>query len=625
MSNDDLIRALNDYYLLFQKKEISDLLEQKIKQDIKILNDNKDIESNWLHYKYGITLETGEDNSFSKIKSYKNGIIEIDGSKSTKFKISDFSGTHLLPDGSLKLKTGQIVNGEIIKNDDGSIHIKTGSNGYYQDNDGKRTIIPSKDSSIDILITDKDTIIKGDFSVYSLIGDNLQNENQKIIEISGQITIYPERNSITIGEKTQFTRFEEDNKKYSIHTEKGLEYNLYNGPLNMIEKMTYSKKYSSKDISSMSEDSNGNIKVYANGKNNLDIEIFKYTDGNSLVKVFRADAILDESSINLKYSGSSAIFTKDSFNLKGNPSDWQGLGLVRTQILENEVSIQQLTSFPSGVDETGKILPKGFTDISNEAIVARKLIKELDHEKYVPILIGSGKYDNEGFPNLAGTKNDVDAFKEFLVGSGFDQNNIKILDSPTRKELTDALDEISRNNPDKKVVFYFSGHGFNQGSTFYFATSNSDPKNPEQTGLSSDSLTRKLPKGSVIVADACFSGCLLYNSNIKQDYKVIASTGSTPAYESDSKSKPMGYFTRYLTQDINPQNLPAIDRVIQNFDKLQGNLKPKGWQTRYDVRASKNAFQQPIISGFAIENSQETNRYFIVSSNLKTPIFLYQD
>ena len=87
---------------------------------------------------------------------------------------------------------------------------------------------------------------------------------------------------------------------------------------------------------------------------------------------------------------------------------------------------------------------------------------ELPGKTYA-LIIGISKYKNPGIPPLQFADRDATAFRNYLVATGIDSNNITLLtnEKAAYADIMLNLDELctQRAQPGDKVFIYFSGHG----------------------------------------------------------------------------------------------------------------------------------------------------------------------
>ena len=83
--------------------------------------------------------------------------------------------------------------------------------------------------------------------------------------------------------------------------------------------------------------------------------------------------------------------------------------------------------------------------------------------KTYALIVGISKYKNPAIPQLQYADKDAEAFRDYLISTGVDSNNIALLtnERASYAETIMALDEIctQKAKSGDKVFFYFSGHG----------------------------------------------------------------------------------------------------------------------------------------------------------------------
>ena len=83
--------------------------------------------------------------------------------------------------------------------------------------------------------------------------------------------------------------------------------------------------------------------------------------------------------------------------------------------------------------------------------------------KTYALIVGISKYKNPAIPQLQYADRDAVAFRNYLISTGVDSNNISLLinEKASYAETIMALDDIctQKAKAGDKVFFYFSGHG----------------------------------------------------------------------------------------------------------------------------------------------------------------------
>jgi hypothetical protein len=137
----------------------------------------------------------------------------------------------------------------------------------------------------------------------------------------------------------------------------------------------------------------------------------------------------------------------------------------------------------------------------------------------IAILIGNSTYTSQH--ELACCVNDVEAMGALLEATTkFDK--IRKLTNATSDQIRAVVrEELESSSSIDKFYFYFSGHGVQIKSDFFYCGTEFDSARPNETGLSNAELHTLLraynPKLVVKVIDACNSGTML----IKADMPII--------------------------------------------------------------------------------------------------------
>lgn len=133
----------------------------------------------------------------------------------------------------------------------------------------------------------------------------------------------------------------------------------------------------------------------------------------------------------------------------------------------------------------------------------------------IAILVGNAHY--EALDELECCADDVYAMKELLDATGkFDRIEVIIDEISTR--LKDRIRvTVGDNKRPGELFFYFTGHGFQHETDFFYCATNFDARRPNETGLANVDLHTILRSSDaeliVKVVDACNSGTLLLKSS----------------------------------------------------------------------------------------------------------------
>jgi len=169
----------------------------------------------------------------------------------------------------------------------------------------------------------------------------------------------------------------------------------------------------------------------------------------------------------------------------------------------------------------------------------------------IAILVGNTEY--RALQTLGCCSEDVSAIQQLLEASKkFDC--IEVILNKDSFELKESIRSmIDANKGIQEMFFYFTGHGYQHESDFYFCSTNFDAKRPNETGLSNSELHSLLRIGeadlTVKVIDACSSGNNLVKSDgallsvSKQGFKNLIQIASCLDSQNSLTGNPISPFT----------------------------------------------------------------------------------
>jgi hypothetical protein len=145
--------------------------------------------------------------------------------------------------------------------------------------------------------------------------------------------------------------------------------------------------------------------------------------------------------------------------------------------------------------------------------------------KYYALLIGVSDYSDPSISDLDSLPlKDAGALANTLTTYyTFSNENVKVLNNPTRREMVIALDELSRKaTPLDNVLIFYAGHGHyeDENDIGYWL-----PKDAEVTNSSNwmynDQLVASIRKikslHTLLISDACFSGSIFKNRAVSME------------------------------------------------------------------------------------------------------------
>jgi Caspase domain len=299
--------------------------------------------------------------------------------------------------------------------------------------------------------------------------------------------------------------------------------------------------------------------------------------------------------------GDSFKTDQDKFTIVGKAIDKNGL----VTLLINSKSILPNTS---GIFKEDVILIKGVNTFSivamdaEENLVEKTLLieyspaqiftEELNIQgQYYALLIAINEYENPKVFNLQNPVNDARALQGVLSSKYlFRSDNISVLENPTRDEIINSFDELSRKltENDNLLVFY-AGHGWwdKDANIGYWLPSDADKESKARWVRNStvqDYLKEIKAKHMLLVTDACFSGSIFnarsFNTETTVAIKKLYELPSRKAMTSGSLTEvpDESIFVKYFIDRLNKNEDPFISAeqlfssfriaVINNSDVL---------------------------------------------------------
>lgn len=191
--------------------------------------------------------------------------------------------------------------------------------------------------------------------------------------------------------------------------------------------------------------------------------------------------------------------------------------------------------------------------------------------KFYALLIGCSDYTDPSIADLGGLPTtDAEALATCLKKNyTFEEQNVQVLKSPTRRELVIALDEMSKKvTPEDNVLIFYAGHGHyeDDNDIGYWLPKDAEVSN-SANWLYNDQLVAAMRKikslHTLLISDACFSGSIFKNRSIslvgandviKKKYQLPSRKAITSGTLKTVPNKSV--FIKYL-----------LDRLEKNKDK----------------------------------------------------------
>lgn len=191
--------------------------------------------------------------------------------------------------------------------------------------------------------------------------------------------------------------------------------------------------------------------------------------------------------------------------------------------------------------------------------------------KFYALLVGCSDYTDPSISDLGGLPvTDAEALATCLKKNyTFEESNVQVLKSPTRRELVIALDEMSKKvTPEDNVLIFYAGHGHyeDDNDIGYWLPKDAEVSN-SANWLYNDQLVAAMRKikslHTLLISDACFSGSIFKNRSvslvgatdvIKKKYQLPSRKAITSGTLKTVPNKSV--FIKYL-----------LDRLEKNKDK----------------------------------------------------------
>jgi hypothetical protein len=212
-----------------------------------------------------------------------------------------------------------------------------------------------------------------------------------------------------------------------------------------------------------------------------------------------------------------------------------------------------------------------------------------DNHKYYALIIGIQDYLDPNLSDLDEPVHDAQKFYYTLTEKYlFDAQNVKLLQNPTRDEITQALENYFKNLGDKdNLLIYYAGHGywdekFKQG---YWLAADSKIDN-RGTWLSNSTIRDYIRaiscKHSLLITDACFAGGIFKSREafpdaskaIKELYKLPSRKAITSGALNEVPDKSV--FLQYLVKRLeeNQEKYLSAEQLFASFKIAVINNSP---------------------------------------------------
>ncbi len=208
------------------------------------------------------------------------------------------------------------------------------------------------------------------------------------------------------------------------------------------------------------------------------------------------------------------------------------------------------------------------SDVKEDVVIDKQKNLKLPLSKYFALIIGVQKYIDPTINNLDQPILDSQKLYDVLLKDyTFKDENIKFLKNPTKSDITNTLDYLSKNlTKNDNLLIFYAGHGywdkkFKQG---YWLPADADREKRGtwlSNGIIRDYLQGISTKHSLLITDACFGGGIFKtrvafeNASvaINQLYKLPSRKAMTSGAlnEVPDKSVFLEYLVKRLKQNKN--------------------------------------------------------------------------
>lgn len=347
-------------------------------------------------------------------------------------------------------------------------------------------------------------------------------------------------------------------------------------------------------------------------------------DGASIAAVFKTKTINGKDSTEYKMSGAIA---GDDIHLEPTEFVYKAFGacLAVSDLQYSKVNGQEkltgrwhgdlkLSTCPAGLSGKVEVVrlkntePEQVTEPiaigdSSQTVHVNKddydgtaLVNELKKQKYYALIIGESEYADDAIEDLDRPVKDASEFQDVLEKYyTFDSQNVTLLTNPTRAQIIESFDALSKKVTDRdQFLIFYAGHGvwdpdLKQG---YWLPSDASLDSKAQW-LSNSTIRDYVggidSKHTLLITDACFSGGIFKERGVSfADSKAMLEMYRLPSRKAMTsgalKSVPdKSVFVAYLIKDLinNTQPLLSAEDLFRTFKIAVINNSPDGQVPQY--------------------------------------------
>jgi len=167
------------------------------------------------------------------------------------------------------------------------------------------------------------------------------------------------------------------------------------------------------------------------------------------------------------------------------------------------------------------------TDVDRAPTFAELGINKLPVYHALIIGVSEYKYNGPGLSNLDKPVKDAQALYDVLINKySFTTETTILLKNPTREEMIDAFDALTRKvQENDNVLIFYAGHGHHEKETGFGFWLPSDAKKESRSAWIANSTIKDYigamkSKHTLLITDACFSGSIFKTRRV--DYAATA-------------------------------------------------------------------------------------------------------
>lgn len=297
--------------------------------------------------------------------------------------------------------------------------------------------------------------------------------------------------------------------------------------------------------------------------------------------------VMEDKHLRSLASGAEFATTAESIAIKGNVADASGVysfaingqamkvgangdftADVPLQIGKNEIVLRAVDQNTNSVEKKFFVQRK-----TEDGKVKKGETEELDivfdkpsAPKYYALIMGANDYADPNIADLDKPIEDATKFAKVLVGKyTFDANNVYFIKNPTREQMINYLDHLSRKmTKNDNLLIFFAGHGFWDEETDFGYWIPTDSKATSTANWLANSQIKDYvaaikSKHTLLIADACFGGSIFRSRKAFEE----GSAAPKEAFDVPSrKAMTSGNLTEVPDQSVFLQQL--VERLDNN-------------------------------------------------------------